>query len=239
MNSPPAPRGGIDLPTVTHTTAFHCLIPCLVSPPRGGSLGACCLSLGSALPPPPPPQIPEADTFSADEVLEAILRCDSISELYGPSGMFLGCFPQPSVLAANQAVKVRRMFPWMRLPPPPHSSLASRHRSGPSHPRQASLGDTLSALLQFLLLSGRACLNLGVLGSPVGLCQDGSYLVCTRCHLDAQRLPSHLCQEIFILHPLLQDVGFPVGKKPAKPSTGIKRIVVQARKSKSEQQVRA
>ncbi|XP_061463192.1 WD repeat-containing protein 97 [Rhineura floridana] len=51
-------------------------------------------------------EIPEEDTFNADEVLEVLCRADSVSELYGPDGMFLGCFRQPSVLkAANQMLE--------------------------------------------------------------------------------------------------------------------------------------
>ncbi|XP_062987459.1 WD repeat-containing protein 97 [Elgaria multicarinata webbii] len=48
----------------------------------------------------PKVEIPEEDIFNADEVLEAIRKVDSISELYGPNqcNMFLGCFRQPSVL---------------------------------------------------------------------------------------------------------------------------------------------
>ncbi|XP_054840358.1 WD repeat-containing protein 97 [Eublepharis macularius] len=53
-------------------------------------------------------EIPEEDVFNADEVLEAICRCGSISELYGPnpSNMFLGAFPQlASLKAASELLK--------------------------------------------------------------------------------------------------------------------------------------
>ncbi|XP_060099017.1 WD repeat-containing protein 97 [Heteronotia binoei] len=50
----------------------------------------------------PQVKIPEEDVFNADEVLEALSRCGSISELYGPSlsNMFLGAFPQLASLEA-------------------------------------------------------------------------------------------------------------------------------------------
>ncbi|XP_048338636.1 WD repeat-containing protein 97 [Sphaerodactylus townsendi] len=56
----------------------------------------------------PKVKIPEEDFFDADEVLEAIGRCGSISELYGPnpSNMFLGAFPQlASLKAASEQLK--------------------------------------------------------------------------------------------------------------------------------------
>ncbi|XP_067323305.1 WD repeat-containing protein 97 [Anolis sagrei] len=43
-------------------------------------------------------EIPEEDTFNADEVLEAMRYVTSLSDLYGPGNMFLGCFPRPEVL---------------------------------------------------------------------------------------------------------------------------------------------
>ncbi|CAI5778772.1 repeat-containing 97 [Podarcis lilfordi] len=55
--------------------------------------------------PQPKIEIPVEDTFNADEVLEAMCRAKSISELYGPDGMFLGCFPPPISLQGPETLE--------------------------------------------------------------------------------------------------------------------------------------
>ncbi|XP_077209592.1 WD repeat-containing protein 97 [Paroedura picta] len=61
----------------------------------------------------PKVEIPEEDVFNADDVLEALSRCRSVSELYGPnlSNMFLGAFPQLASLKAAQELLKDADFP--------------------------------------------------------------------------------------------------------------------------------
>nr|XP_034980362.1 WD repeat-containing protein 97 [Zootoca vivipara] len=55
--------------------------------------------------PQPKIEIPEEDTFNADEVLEVMRQAKSLSELYGPDGMFLGCFPPPISLERPETLE--------------------------------------------------------------------------------------------------------------------------------------
>ncbi|KAL8181428.1 UNVERIFIED_CONTAM: hypothetical protein K2H54_001560, partial [Gekko kuhli] len=89
--------------------------------------------------PQPKVKIPEEDVFNADEVLEALSRCGSVSELYGPrpSNMFLGAFPQLASLKATKELLKDAISPMRKdsAVPPTFPATPSPGAREPSHLR--------------------------------------------------------------------------------------------------------